>query len=184
MSQKQCMAKRNQLRSLLCRRNTGNSGNLQRVAFGVMSDLAKCFCVHPDMSFGNGLANSVGFARNIHHPDAAFRIIMAETLGHNLKPRIDWLNGSLIQCFNGITSTHSPVSRCARSGCTTRNELAAARPTRSPEPCHLTGLTVGTPSSESTHAGTKVVSSGLRDTELARRARKNRGLRNPAPESA
>src|ERR1022692_4765900 len=52
-----------------------------------------------------------------------------------------------------ITSTQSPAARLVCLGWTTMKQLAMATPTRSPEPCQATVVTVASPEELSTRAG-------------------------------
>src|SRR5487761_1645778 len=146
------MAERNQLRRALSRGDSGYTGGLQWVSLGIMAEGLERLSAHLDLSLGYRLPHRFGLCGNVNHPGAAARIVMAEFSRHG---RCSVLFSR--QLVFSSTSTHSPASIEVRSGCCTRKQFAAARLTRSPEPCDETQSTTESPSILRTRAGINTV---------------------------
>src|SRR5487761_132704 len=172
------MAERNQLRRALSRGDSGYTGGLQWVSLGIMAEGLERLSAHLDLSLGYRLPHRFGLCGNVNHPGAAARIVMAEFSRHG---RCSVLFSRQLDFSS--TSTHSPASIEVRSGCCTRKQFAAARLTRSPEPCDETQSTTESPSILRTRAGINTVRLCLPGRALARRARRNTGSSNDAPAS-
>src|SRR5260370_29951717 len=163
------MTKRYPLGSAFGGGNSGNPGDLQRVALGrfAAAHLRQGGWADAHESMRGGLPHSGGLGADVHHGHFCALAKMGE-FSHS-RPR------------RGSTMAISPASHCSFSGDTTRNELDSAIATTSPDPCHGRAETSGSPRTLWTRAGRKCVNSLRSLSACASRARNVGSGRASAP---
>src|SRR5579884_1219047 len=125
------MTKRYPFGSALCSGNSGNTRNLQRIAFGRLApaDLPQRGRADADESARERFTLRHSFRANVYHAHCSALAEMSQLLHRVLR--------------RGSTKAISPASQFSLSGDTTRNALDFETVTTSPEPCHGRTLTSG-----------------------------------------
>src|SRR5207245_238178 len=127
------MTKRYPLGSAFGGGDSGDAGDLERVALGrsAPAHLLERQRAYAHKSVRGGLAHRSGLGADIHHRH--FRALAEMGEFFHSRPR------------RGSTKAISPASQLSFSGGTTRNALDSAMATTSPEPCHGRAETSGSP---------------------------------------